>query len=37
MKITFLDGSNKEFENGLSSYEIAKSISSSLAKRSILL
>ena len=35
MKITFLDGSNKEFENGLSSYEIAKSISSSLAKRSI--
>ena len=35
MKITFLDGNSKEFQNGLSSYEIAKSISSSLAKRSV--
>lgn len=35
MKITFLDGSSKEFENGLSSFDIASSISSSLAKRSV--
>ena len=35
MKITFLDGSVKEFNQGMSAYEIASSISSSLAKKSI--
>lgn len=35
MKITFLDGSSKEFENGKSAYEIAQAISPSLAKKSI--
>lgn len=35
MKITFLDGSSKQFEKGLSSFDIANSISSSLAKRSV--
>lgn len=35
MKITFIDGSIKEFDNGLSSLEIAKSISTSLAKNAI--
>lgn len=35
MKIKFTDGSIKEFENGLSAYEIANSISISLAKKSI--
>lgn len=35
MKITFIDGSFKEFENGKNAYEIASSISSSLAKKSI--
>lgn len=35
MKITFIDGSQKEFENGKNAYEIASSISSSLAKKSI--
>ena len=35
MKITFVDGSVKEYQDGLSSLEIAKSISSSLAKKSV--
>lgn len=35
MKITFLDGSIKEFDNGLSAFDIAKSISSGLAKKSV--
>lgn len=35
MKITFLDGSTKEFNKGTSALEIASSISSSLAKKSI--
>ena len=35
MKITFLDGSVKEFNDGLSAYDIALSISPSLAKKSI--
>ena len=35
MKITFLDGSQKEFNEGMSAYEIAQSISPSLAKKSI--
>lgn len=35
MKITFIDGSQKEFDNGKNAYEIASSISSSLAKKSI--
>ncbi|MDD3170817.1 MAG: threonine--tRNA ligase [Bacilli bacterium] len=35
MKITFLDGSVKEFNKGTSAYEIASSISSSLAKKSV--
>lgn len=35
MKIKFLDGSVKEFENGKSSFDIAMSISPSLAKKSI--
>jgi len=35
MKITFIDGSVKEFEDGLSSLEIAKKISSTLAKNAI--
>ena len=35
MKITFLDGSIKEIENGKSALEIANGISSSLAKKSI--
>lgn len=35
MKITFLDGSIKEFNQGTNAYEIASSISSSLAKKSI--
>ena len=35
MKVTFKDGSQKEFQKGLSAYEIAMSISSSLAKKSI--
>ena len=32
MKITLKDGSVKEFENGLSVYEIAKQISEGLAR-----
>ena len=36
IKITFPDGSVKEFEKGVSSYAIANSISSSLAKKSII-
>ncbi|MDD4212167.1 MAG: threonine--tRNA ligase [Bacilli bacterium] len=35
MKVTFKDGSQKEFEKGLSAYDIALSISNSLAKKSI--
>ena len=35
MKITFIDGSIKEYADGMSSYEIAKSISPSLAKKAI--
>jgi len=35
MKIKFLDGSVKEYENSISALEIAKSISSSLAKKSV--
>lgn len=35
MKIKFIDGSIKEFENGLSARDIANSISSSLAKKSV--
>ena len=35
MKITFLDGSVKEFDNGMSAFDIAQSISPSLAKKSI--
>ena len=35
MKITFPDGTNKEFKKGTHAYEIASSISSSLAKKSI--
>ncbi len=35
MKITFLDGSVKEFNKGMSALEIANSISTSLAKKSI--
>ncbi len=35
MKITFLDGNIKEFEAGTSALEIAKSISSSLAKKCV--
>lgn len=35
MKIKFLDGSVKEFENGLSIHQIANSISPSLAKKSV--
>ena len=35
MIITFLDGSKKEFEVGSSALDIANSISSSLAKKSI--
>ena len=35
MIITFLDGSKKEFEKGVSSLDIANSISSSLAKKSV--
>jgi len=35
MKITFLDGSIKEFNKGTSALEIASSISSSLAKKSV--
>ena len=35
MKITFLDGSSKEFNRGMSAGEIASSISSSLAKKSV--
>lgn len=35
MKIKFIDGSIKEFENGLSALDIANSISSSLAKKSV--
>ena len=35
MIIKFLDGSEKEFKNGMSAYEIASSISPSLAKKSI--
>jgi len=35
MKITFLDGSEREYEKGSSAYEIANSISPSLAKKSI--
>ena len=36
MKVKFLDGSIKEFENGVSALEIANSISVSLAKKSVL-
>jgi threonyl-tRNA synthetase len=35
MKIKFTDGSIKEFNNGMSAYEIANSIAVSLAKKSI--
>ena len=35
MKIKFLDGSVKEFENGLSALDIANKLSPSLAKKSI--
>lgn len=35
MKITFLDGSVKEFEKGINAYNIALSLSPSLAKKSI--
>lgn len=35
MKITFLDNSVKEFDNGINALEIAKSISSGLAKKSV--
>lgn len=35
MKITFLDGSVKEFKDGMSAVEIASSISPSLAKKTI--
>ena len=35
MKITFLDGSVKEFKDGMSALEIASSISPSLAKKTI--
>lgn len=35
MKITFLDGSVKEFEKGVSAFAIAQSISPSLAKKSV--
>ena len=35
MKITFLDGSIKEIENGKSALDIANGISSSLAKKSV--
>jgi threonyl-tRNA synthetase len=35
MKITFVDGSIKEFSEGISAYEIAHSISPSLAKKSV--
>ena len=33
MKITLLDGNVKDFENGLSIYEMAKSLSIGLAKK----
>ena len=35
MKVMFLDGSSKEFEKGLSAFDIAQSISPNLAKKSI--
>lgn len=35
MKITFIDNSVKEFDNGMNALEIAKSISSGLAKKSV--
>ncbi|MFA5542332.1 MAG: threonine--tRNA ligase [Bacilli bacterium] len=35
MKITFIDGNQKDFEKGMSAYDIASNISSSLAKKSI--
>ncbi len=35
MKVTFKDGSQKEFQVGISAYEVASSISPSLAKKSI--
>lgn len=35
MKITFIDGSVKEYQNGMSALEIAQSISPSLAKRAV--
>ena len=35
MIITFLDGSKKAFEKGVTSLDIANSISSSLAKKSV--
>jgi threonyl-tRNA synthetase len=35
IKITFPDGNIKEFDNGITGYQIAESISSSLAKQSI--
>ncbi|NLD26179.1 MAG: threonine--tRNA ligase [Acholeplasmataceae bacterium] len=35
MKITFIDGSSKEFDNGKSALEIAESLSSSLAKKAV--
>lgn len=36
VKISFPDGSTKEFDNGVTGLEIAKSISSSLAKKHLL-
>ena len=35
MKVTFKDGSQKEFAKGMNAYDIASSISLSLAKKSI--
>ena len=35
VKISFPDGSVKEFDNGITGLEIAKSISSSLAKKAL--
>jgi len=34
VQVTFLDGSSKEFDSGISAFDIAKSISKSLAKSS---
>ena len=35
IKITFPDGNIKEFESGVTTFEIAKSISPSLAKKTL--